>query len=93
MISYTVEVYSKCRENYDCDYLQSDRYNFEDALTFIKNLKYYPFEIREVKLKQYAYNYSDSVRVVLLNCFFVVWPDDNMIYEPKFEIKKVSKIL
>lgn len=93
MIGYTVEVYSKCRENYDYDYLQSDRYNFEDALTFIKMLRYYPFEIREVQLKQYAYNYANSVRVVLLNCFYVVWPCNNMIFDPKFKIKDVHKIL
>ena len=93
MISYTVEVYSECRKNDDCDYLQSDRYNFEDALIFIKMLRYYPFEIREVKLKQYAYNYSNAVRVVLLNCFNVVWPCNNMIFEPKFEINDVSKCI
>lgn len=90
MISYTVEVYSEWRENSDKDYLQSDRYNFEDALKFIKMLKYYPFEISEVKLKQYAYN--NKCRVVLLNCFKVVWPCNNMIYEPKFEIIDVSMI-
>lgn len=93
MISYTVEVYSKCRKNDDCDYLQCDRYNFEDVLIFLEMLRYYPFEIREVKLKQYACNYSNAVRVVLLNCFNVIWPCNNMIFEPKFEIIDVSKIL
>lgn len=94
MIGYTVEVYSTCREKLDCDYLQSDRYNFKDALKFIEMLKYYPFEIRDVKLKQYAYNYANNrTRVVLLNCFDVVWPCNNMIFEPKFEFNDVSRIL
>lgn len=94
MISYTVEVYSEWRENLDRDYLQSDRYNFDDALQFIKMLRYYPFKISEVKLKQYAYNYGNlHSRVVLLNCFKVVWPCNNMIFEPKFEIIDVSMIL
>ena len=39
MINYSVEVYSKYMENDDHDYLQSDRYNFEDALKFIQMLR------------------------------------------------------
>lgn len=94
MINYTIEVYSNWRENYDNDYLESDRYNFEDALKFIKMLRYYPFEIKEVKVKQYANNYSyGGVRVVLLNCFKVVWPGNNMINDPKFELDNVSNII
>lgn len=94
MINYTIEVYSTWRENFDNDYLESDRYNFDDALKFIKMLRYYPLEIKEVKLKQYAHNYSyGGVRVVLLNCFKVVWPGNNMIYEPKFELDDVSNII
>lgn len=94
MIMYTIEVYSKWRENSDHDILESDRYNFEDVLKFIKMLRYYPFEINEVTLKQYAHNYNDGrFRVTLLNCFKVVWPCNNMIFEPKFELENVSNIL
>lgn len=41
MITYTVEVYSKYRGNSDHDFLQSDRYNFEDA----QNLMYWLNEL------------------------------------------------
>lgn len=93
MIMYTVEVYSKWRENEDHDYLESDRYNFEDALKFIKMLRYYPFEINEIVLKQYAHNLNgERCRVTLLNCFNVVFPCNNMIFEPKFELVNVSNI-
>ena len=94
MINYTIEVNSNWRENCDNDYLESDRYNFEDVLKFIKMLRYFPFEIKEVKVKQYAHNYCyGGIRVVLLNCFKVVWPYNNMIFEPKFELNDVSNII
>ena len=93
MINYTIEVYSNWRENCDNDYLESDRYNFEDVLKFIKMLRYCPFEIKEVKVKQYAHNSYGGIRVVLLNCFKVVWLCNNMIFEPKFELDDVSNII
>ena len=92
MIYYTVEVYSKWR-GHDYEYLQTNRENFLDVLEHLKCLCFFPYEIREITVKQYAYSDFCEVRTALLNCFNVSFPDNNMSSKPIFTLDDVSRIL
>ena len=92
MIYYTVEVYSKWR-GHDYEYLETNRENFKDVLDHLKCLRYFPYEIREIKLKQYAFSDFSKIRTALLNCFIVSFPGNNMCSEPIFTLIDVSRII
>lgn len=87
MIYFVVEVQTKWRGGHNYERLETIREEFDEALSFIKNLRYLPFEIDTIELKQYAHN---GDRTTLLNCFDVYFPGNNMIYDPIFEFYDVS---
>ena len=88
---FVLEVYTKFRGR-DREYFEFSRDVFLDLLPIIDHLKYFPFEIDYINLKQYARNKIQQ-RTTLLNCFKVVFPGDNMIYPPKYEFVDVSGVL
>ena len=92
MIYYTVEIYSKCR-GHDYEYLEINRENFLDVLDHLKCLRYFPYEIRKIKLKQYAFSEFSKIRTALLNCFSVSFPGNNMYSEPIFSLIDVSRVI
>lgn len=92
MIYYTVEVDSESRGN-DHEYLETDRENFLDVLEHLKCLRYFPYKIREIVLKQYAHSEFCKIRTVLLNCFIISFPGNNMCGEPIFTLKDVSRCI
>lgn len=87
MIYFVVDVQTKPRGGNNYERLETVREDFTEALNFIKNLRYLPFKISTIELKQYAYNFG---RTTLLNFFYVNFPGNNMIYEPTFEFYDVS---
>lgn len=92
MIYYTLEIYSKWI-GYDHEYFEIDRENFLGILAFLESCKYLPFEIREIKVKQYAFSEFSKIRTALLNCFSVSFPGINMCSEPIFNLIDVSRVI
>lgn len=93
MIYYTVEVRTKWR-GHDHEYLETTRENFLDVIEHLKCLKYIPFEIREIVVKQYAFSeFLEEARVALLNCFDISFTGNNMCGEPIFTLYNVSRII
>ena len=92
MIYYTVEVYSEWR-GHNYEYLETNRENFLDVLDHLKCLRYFPYKIREIKLKQYAFSEFSKIRTALLNCFIVSFPGNNMGSEPIFTLTDVSRCI
>lgn len=90
MIYYTVEVYSKWR-SHDYEYLEINRENFLDVLDHLKCLRFFPYEIREIKVKQYAFSEFSKIRTALLNCFNVSFPGNNICSKPIFTLIDVSR--
>ena len=86
MIFFVVEVQTKWR-GHNYEKLETVREDFIEAMGFIKNLHYLPYEIDTIELKQYSYN---NGRTTLLNCFDVNFPYNNLIYEPTFKFYDVS---
>lgn len=89
MIYFVVEVDTKWR-GHDYERLDVIREEFNEALSYIKNLFLFPFEIETIYLKQYSYN---GYRTTLLNCFNVYFMGNNFISEPIFEYDDVSSCL
>lgn len=90
MIYYTVEVYTKWR-GHNREYLETDRENFADVLEHLECLRYLPYEINEILVKQYAYSEFSEIRTALLNCFIVSFPGNNMCSKPIFTLRNVSR--
>lgn len=92
MIYFTVEVYSKWR-GHNYEYLEINRENFLDVLDHLKYLRFFPYEIREIKVKQYAFSEFSKIRTALLNCFSVSFPGNNMCSKPIFTLVDVSRCI
>lgn len=92
MIYYTLEIYTKWI-GHDHEYFEIDRENFLGILAFLESCKYLPWEISEIKVKQYAFSEFSKVRTVLLNCFNVSFHGNNMYSTPIFTLDDVSRIV
>lgn len=86
MIYFSLEIKTK-RRNHDHENMYISRENFLDVIDFMSTLFLLPYEIEEIRLKQYAYN---SQRTTLLNCFKVVVGPGNFLNTPIFVYEDVS---
>jgi hypothetical protein len=89
MICYSLFIHTKLDDtNYNTDYLNFDRENFEDCLCIIKNLFCYPSKVTRIRIVQWAFNENVDTFGVLLNSFKVTFTGNNFMNEPIFTLEK-----